>query len=399
VRPALLAFNQYYWPGNEADGRILTDLCEGLAPHWRVTVVTGATEDAPGGRVTRNGVTVVRVPATAFRRRRLTLRGLNYGTYFLLAGLASLRVPRPDVVLSFTNPPFAGDLAWAAARRFRAPLVAVVQDVFPETAAALGGVGGQPLLRLLGGLVGFYLRRADRVVAVGRLMAERLAAKGVPRDRISVIENWVDAEAITPVARPTRWAAQHGLAGRFVVMHSGNVGYAQDLDTLVEATALLGDLDRLSTVVVGAGPRLEALQELAGQRRAAVRFLEYQPQEQLAEALSTADVHVVGLARGLAGYVVPSRIYGVLAAGRPVIAAVEAEAETAQLVREAGCGVVVPPAEPEALAAAIRSAYEGQYDLDAMGGRGREYAVARADRREAVERYRRLLDEVRRPAS
>jgi glycosyltransferase involved in cell wall biosynthesis len=399
MRPALLALNQYYWPGVEADGRLLTELCEGLAASWDVTVVTGAPPRGPAGRFERNGVTVVRVPSTAFGRHRLTSRALNYATYFLLAALRTARMRRPDVVLCFTNPPFVGDLAWAAAKRFRAPLVAVVQDVFPETAAVLGRVGSGPLLRVLGGLVGFYLRRADRVVAVGDRMAGRLEAKGVRRERIRVIENWVDTDAIRPVARPTRWAERHGLAGRFVVMHSGNVGYAQDLDTLVEAAFRLAEVERLATVVIGQGARLAAVEELAARLGAPVRFLPYQPAELLSESLSSADVHVVGLARGLAGYVVPSRLYGVLAAGRPVIAAADDDAETAQLVRSVGCGVVVPPGRPDALAETIRAAHDGQYDLDAMGRRGRQYALSRAHRPLVLERYRDLLDEILRRQS
>ena len=112
------------------------------------------------------------------------------------------------------------------------------------------------------------------------------------------------------------------------------------------------------------------------------------------ESLSAAHVHVVGLAPGLSGYVVPSRLYGILAVGRPVIVAADDESETAEVVREVGAGVVVRPGRPELLAAAIREAYDGNLELDAMGERGREYVAAEADRRVAVERYRRLLREL-----
>jgi colanic acid biosynthesis glycosyl transferase WcaI len=150
-------------------------------------------------------------------------------------------------------------------------------------------------------------------------------------------------------------------------------------------------------VIIGDGARraeLVALAESLDARR--VRFLPYQPREVLSQSLSAADVHVIGLARGLAGYVVPSRLYGVLAAGRPVIAAADAESETAQVVERAGCGVVVPPGSPDQLAAAIRRAHAGELDLAAMGARGREYVVREADRSVAVARYRDLLAEVAR---
>ena len=114
----------------------------------------------------------------------------------------------------------------------------------------------------------------------------------------------------------------------------------------------------------------------------------------LSQSLSTAAVHVVGLARGLAGYVVPSRVYGILAAGRPIIAATDADSETAQLVTQVGCGVVVPPGNPFALAAAIRAAHDGEYDLEEMGRRARAFAEAESDRSIAVQRYRAVIDEL-----
>src|SRR5207249_4424396 len=148
-------------------------------------------------------------------------------------------------------------------------------------------------------------------------------------------------------------------------------------------------------VIIGTGARWAELARLAEVLDADhVHFLEFQPRGRLAETLTAADVHVVGLARGLAGYVVPSRIYGVLAAGRPVIAAAEEQSETAQLVRATGCGVVVPPGDPLRLAGVIRACHDGAYPLQEMGRRAREYAEAEADRSVAVDRYRAVLGEV-----
>ena len=226
-------------------------------------------------------------------------------------------------------------------------------------------------------------------------MRRRLEAKGARSERISVIPNWVEASAITPAEKENDWAREQGLADRFVVMHSGNVGHAQDLDSLVRATTFLRDLDRLSVTIIGAGARRDALQELAARLDAnAVRFLPYQERSTLSQSLSSADVHVVGLARGLSGYVVPSRLYGILSAGRPVIVTADADSETAAVVAKVGCGIVVPPGRAELLAAAIRDAYEGRLDLAEMGRRGREYVAAEADRSVAVGRYRELLHRI-----
>jgi colanic acid biosynthesis glycosyl transferase WcaI len=178
-------------------------------------------------------------------------------------------------------------------------------------------------------------------------------------------------------------------------MHSGNVGHAQDLDSLIRASTFLRDLDDLSILIIGTGARHAELVALAQLHEAEqVQFLYYQSRATLPQSLSAADVHVVGLAPGLAGYVVPSRLYGILAVARPVIVAADPDSETAQVVERVGCGIVVPPGRPELLARAIRDAHDGKHDLAAMGARGREWVETEADRSVAVRRYRDLLLEL-----
>ena len=393
-RPRLLVLNEYYWPGLEATGHLLSELCESLATDFDVTVVTGKKAGAPRREV-RRGVEINRVRSTSFARRRLSLRAINYLTYVASAFAAGLSVRQPNVVLCMTDPPFLGTVAALVARRFRVPLVVVAQDVHPEIGVAIGRVRNPAVAVLLRTLVASYLRRADCVVAIGDTMRRRLQEKGVDPARLVVIPNWVDTTAVVPQPRDNGWAQGHGLVGRFVVMHSGTVGHAQDLDTLVLAATLLRDLEDLTVLIVGDGARRAQLVDLTERFDAtSVRFLPYQPREALSESLSSADVHVIGLAQGLAGYVVPSRLYGTLAVARPVIAAADAESETAQLVEKIDCGVVLPPGRPEFLAATVRRAYQGDLDLDAMGRRGRAYVEAEADREIAVARYRTLLLDV-----
>jgi colanic acid biosynthesis glycosyl transferase WcaI len=392
-RPVLLVFNQYYAPGYESTAHLLTELCEALADDFDVTVVTGTVELAPKPeRTTRNRVGVIRVGSTAYDRSRLLLRGLNYVSFFALGLLAGLRHRKPDLVLCLSDPPFVSVVGVAVARRHRVPLVVVTQDVFPEIAVALGRLDNRVLVGVLGRLVRFGLSNADRVVAIGHHMRRRLTAKGVRDDAIAVIPNWTDTDALSPKPRDNEWAREQGLVDRFVVMHSGNLGYAQDLPTLIRAATFLRDLDDLDIVIVGSGAQGAVLVELERSLEVpAVRFLPYQPRERLSESLSAADVHVVGLAPGLAGYVVPSRLYGILAVGRPVIVHADEESETAEIVRATGCGIVVPPSSPEALSRAIRDAYEGKLDLEAMAAAGRAYAESEANRDVAIARYRTLL--------
>ncbi|HZO50972.1 MAG TPA: glycosyltransferase family 4 protein [Gaiellaceae bacterium] len=397
-RPRLLVLNQYYWPGVEATAHLLSELCEALAADFDVTVVTGRLlgHDELPDEEERNGVRIVRVRSTAYERSQLHLRAANYVTYLAESVRCAVRERRPDLVLCMTDPPIVGDVGLLVARRFAVPLLVITQDVFPEVAVQLERLENPVLVGVLRSLVGLYLRRADRIVAIGETMKRRLEQKGAAPERITVIPNWVDAQAIAPQPLDNAWARRHELAGRFVVMHSGNVGHAQDLETLVRSATFLRDLDDLRIVIVGFGARHAATVALAEHLDVGdlVRFLPYQSRDVLSQSLSAARLHFVGLAKGLAGYVVPSRVYGILAAGRPVVVGADADSETARLVAEIGCGVVVPPGRPELVAGTIRDAYDGKLDLEGMGARGRAYVEAEADRSVAIGRYRRLVSEL-----
>jgi glycosyltransferase involved in cell wall biosynthesis len=396
-RPRILVLNQYYWPGVEATAQLLSQLCEALAEDYDVTVVTGGLHghELPAEEV-RHGVRIVRVRSTTYDRAQLHLRAANYASYLAETVMHALRGDRPDLVLCMTDPPVVGDVGLVVARRFGAPLLVISQDVFPEIAERVKRLRHPVVVGALRKLVALYLRRADRVVAIGETMKLRLVQKGADAARVEVIPNWVDTSELQPHPRRNEWSAEQGIDDAFVVMHSGNVGHAQDLDTLVRAATFLRDLDRLQIMVVGFGARHGELTALAHRLEVtgAVRFLGYQPRARLSLSLSAGDLHYVGLARGLSGFVVPSRVYGILSVGRPVLVSADADSETARLVEEAGCGVVVPPGRPELVAGVLRDVLEGRLSLDGMGERGRAWVEREADREVAFGRYRRLVGDV-----
>jgi colanic acid biosynthesis glycosyl transferase WcaI len=397
-RPRLLVLNQYYWPGVEATAQLLAQLCEALAVDFDVTVVTGRLlgHDELPAKDVHNGVRVVRVRSTAFERSELHRRAANYLSYLAESVAAALREPKPDLVLCMTDPPIVGDIGLVVARRFGVPLLVISQDVFPEIAVQLKRLENPVLVGVLRSLVGLYLRRADGIVAIGETMKERLEAKGATSERITVIPNWVDTQVIVPQQRDNEWSRKRKLTDRFVVMHSGNVGHAQDLETLIRAATFLRDVEDLRIVIVGFGARYTDMVALAKRLDLAetVRFLPYQSRSVLSQSLSSADLHFVGLAKGLSGFVVPSRLYGILAAARPVIVGADAESETARLVSQVGCGIVLPPGRPELVARAIREAHDGLHDLEAMGAKGRMYVELEADREVAMGRYREVIREL-----
>ncbi len=238
------------------------------------------------------------------------------------------------------------------------------------------------------------------MVALGERMKRRLVEeKGAAPSRVHVIHNWADCQAITPGPKDNAFARANGLADRFVLMHSGNVGLSQNLDLLVEAAARLQSRDGLVIAVVGDGARRQTLQEQASRRGLAnIRFFPYQPKELLHESFAAADAFLVSLKPGLEGYIVPSKLYGILASGRPFVAAVDPSCEAAMIAREHQCGTVAVPGDVDALVAAIAALYDDRAAARAMGENARS-AAWRYDRRAAVQAYHDLFAGLNREAT
>jgi glycosyltransferase involved in cell wall biosynthesis len=396
-------FNRSYWPDQAATGQLLTELAQDLVSRhgWKVSVVAGRAlhashEVRSSTRLIdveeHAGVRILRANGTAFDRRRFAGRAANYLTYFASALAATSRIGPQDVVVSLTDPPILGLAALVAARRAGARFVFLCEDIFPEVAALLEDFHNAAVNRTLDRINRYLLREADAVVALGERMKRRLVEeKGAAPARVHVIHNWADCEAITPGPKDNAFARAHGLADRFVLMHSGNVGLSQNLDLLVEAAARLQSRDRLVIAVVGDGARRRTLEEQASRRGLAnIRFFPYQPKELLHESFASADAFLVSLKQGLEGYIVPSKLYGILASGRPFVAAVDPSCEAATIAREHRCGTVAMPGDVDALVTAIATLYDDPAGARAMGDNARR-ASLRYDRRPAVQAYHDLF--------
>jgi glycosyltransferase involved in cell wall biosynthesis len=396
-------FNRSYWPDQAATGQLLTELAQDLVSQhgWTASVVAGRA--LHGSHEVRKstrlveveehaGVRILRANGTAFDRRRFAGRAANYLTYFTSALASTARIGSQDVVVSLTDPPILGLAALLAARRAGARFVFLCEDIFPEVAALLEDFQSAAVNRMLDRINRYLLREADAVVALGERMKRRLVEeKGAASSRVHVIHNWADCDAIMPGPKDNAFSRAHGLADRFVLMHSGNVGLSQNLDLLVEAAARLQSCERLVIAVVGDGARRQALQDQAARRGLTnIRFFPYQPKELLHESFASADAFLVSLKPGLEGYIVPSKLYGILASGRPFVAAVDPSCEAAMIAREHQCGTVAPPGDVEALVAAIAALHDNPAATGAMGANARR-ASLRYDRRLAVQAYHDLF--------
>jgi glycosyltransferase involved in cell wall biosynthesis len=400
-------FNRSFYPETAATSQFLTELCEALVKQHgcRVSVVAGVPLLSSNGQSDRRhgaiivrenyaGIEILRAQGTRFPKTRFIGRFSNYVSYFLSACYAGLRLNRPDVVVALTDPPIIGLAAYLASRRFGAAFVMYYQDIFPEAGRLLEDFHSDFVDRSLDTVNRFLARKAERVIALGETMKQKLiTAKGADRSKTVVLPLWADCSEIIPGAKPNRFSEANGLAGKFVVMHSGNLGLSQGLEVLLGAAKHLQRLSDIEIVFVGDGVKKQALMEEArtlGLRN--VRFLPFQPKENLHESFAAADVFVISLKRGLAGVIVPSKVYGILAAGRPYVAAVEADCEVAAMARDLDCGLVADPENAKDLAEKILLLYRERTLAQRLGENARRAALL-FDRKLMVKAYHELLCE------
>jgi glycosyltransferase involved in cell wall biosynthesis len=401
----LFFVNRYFHPDHSATSQILSDLAFHLAASKRhVHVITSQQRyDDPESRLpakeTVNGVLVSRVPTTHFGRAILLGRGLDYFSFYVSAWRALRNlVKRDDIIVAMTDPPLVSIVAMAVAKRRGAHLVNWLQDVYPEVAVQLG-------ISILRGPIGSgfsYLRNktlqtAAANIAVGQRMGERIASLGSSANNVRVIHNWSDDEQISPVANsdnPLR--REWGLDDKFVVGYSGNLGRAHEFDTVLAASELLRHDPRIVFVLIGGGHRMDELARSVKTRGldATFRFIPYQDRMSLKHSLCVPDVHWISLKPAVEGMIVPSKFYGIAAAGRPIIAITARDGEIARLVLEHQCGLVIEPGQANALADAIARLSTDTQSLATMGGRARAMLEAHFTRRQALDRWCEVLDRV-----
>ncbi len=403
-------FNRSFYPDQGSTGQLLTELALDLVRGYgcSVSVVAGNPTILVDGMTFRrwrgwrlarreeyDGVEILRARGTAFPKKSIAGRGVNYISYFLSSFFAGFLVKRPNVIVSLTDPPIIGLVGLFLSWFFRARFVLLSQDVFPEVAIVLEKFRSRPVNWILDGINRFLLKRADGVVAIGETMKGRLVQrKGVGADKIHVIHNWGDCQLIYPGEKKNAFSLTHRLADRFVIMHAGNMGLSQGLDCIIEAARLLRDNPELMFVFIGNGVKEAELraqvQEFGLQN---VIFLPQHCKDELQDPYSSSDVFLVSLKRGLAGYIVPSKLYGILAAGRPFVAAVDDECEVAAIARKYDCGLVAQPEDPVDLAEKILTLYHNRAMARRLGTNARQAALE-FDRRLQVGAYYHLLSQL-----
>ncbi|HEX7097556.1 MAG TPA: glycosyltransferase family 4 protein, partial [Acidimicrobiales bacterium] len=312
--------------------------------------------------------------------------------------LAALTPSRPDAVLAMSPPLPIGLAGLAVAKLRRAPFVFNIQDVFPDVAVELGLLTNRHVIRVARAAERFIYRHADAVTVLSDDLHDNVAAKigeqrGRHRTRVEVIPNFVDTKAVQPSERENAYRREHDLIGRTVVMYAGNVGFSQSLELLLDAARTLRDeRPDLVFVINGGGAARPSLEQAAREQGLTnVRFVDYQPIERLPAVLAAADIHVVPLKRGLARASVPSKLYSVLAAGRPVLASIDPGTEVANTLAKADAGVSVPPEDPAAFVAALCAMLDDRARTEQMGRNGRKFVESWVSPAAVASAYARLF--------
>ncbi len=383
----MLFINQFFWPDSSATSQQLTDLVVGLAARGvEIEVLCGDS----GGYATAAGsaapkATVHRVKALPFTRGKLG-RVFSYLSFYVSAFARGLTLRKPDVVVSMTTPPLISLLGTCLQRLRGARHFIWEQDVYPDIAVDLRHIRkGSLLHRLTGALADWSRRHADGIVVLGECMRDRLVSRGVAPDRIHVAEHWANSASITPMVRP-------GDPKELVLLYSGNLGLAHDLDTILGTIRGLRDDSRFRFLFVGTGGRRKALTDFCEANQ--IRSVEMRPfvdRDKLSEGLAAGDIGLVTQQDSACGSVVPSKVYGILAAGRPLLFIGPASATPARIIRRHGCGWHFACGDVEGVSRMLQHLAEHRDLVLEAGARARQALLSFYDLPQSVDRLGDIL--------
>lgn len=409
----LLIYAHYYYPDVASTGQILTELAEGLKDSFDITVI--CTVPSYTGKISRyykkhkyyheniNGVNVLRIRVPEFRKSFAPSRIYNIASYFLSAIAATFRVEDQDYVFTISQPPVLGGMLGVIGKKIKhAKSIYNIQDFNPEQVEAVKFTGNKFVLGLMMALDKYSCKKADKVIVVGRDMIETLKKRFVKNGnnlsampQYSYINNWTNEKEIVPLSVENKHVAafkkKYGLENKFVIMYSGNIGLYYDLQNILKVIEKFKGIQDVAFMFIGEGSVLEQLESYQKRKKLSnVYFAPYQNKEQLVYSLNAGDVHFVVNAKGIKGVSVPSKLYGVMSAGKPVLGILEEGSEARLIIEESGCGISVTPGDYPAIERLIEKfiSLKGKDELKQMGMAGREYLEKNLTKDVSIEKYR-----------
>ena len=397
----------HFAPDTAPTGEVITRIVEEFTNAGeQVHIVTSlpwyrthAIEDGWTGRLVRRETTswgsITRVhPFPGKSKSNLLRRAIGFGAFSVVAGVCTLFaggiLRRPAAIISMSPPLTLGLTGWLASRLRRCPSIFNIQDVFPDAAVETGAITNPRIISVARWLERVSYHRSDVVVVLSDDLRANVVAKVAPRhvSKVKVIPNFVDVDRINPMDRMTAFRRELGIGAEQVVMYAGNVGYSQSLGMLIHAAR---ELPNIVFVINGDGAaRADLEHEATG--LANVHFSGYQPRERVSEVLASADLHVVPLRTGLGAVSVPSKTYSILAAARPVVAAIDAGTEVTRILASSGAGVCVEPDDPDAFTEAIKSVLGNASAAEEAGRAGRKWVEEHVSPAKVARSYLEVID-------
>jgi len=403
----ILLISAYFPPDTGSASHLFYELGKALSDQGhKITVITGIPSYHVQGPLDRykgknwirenvNGMDVLRVALPQLPRQLMVARALwqfSGAFAFLFAGL---KVARQDITFVYYPPQPLGLTGWALKKLSRIPVVLNVQDLFPQSIIDLGLLKNPWIIRIFETMERFIYRQADVITVHSEGNRQYVINKGASVEKVIVIPNWVDTDFIRPSERINEFRREHGLVDAFIVSFAGVLGYSQDIDVILQA-AKLTEEQQIFWLIVGDGVEKARLQLKAKEMELKnVKFLPMQPREKYPSILHASDIGLVTLYADVKTPVVPSKIQSIMAAGRPVVASLSLSGDAPKLISEAGCGLCVPPENPQALAGAILTLYRDPALREEMGRNGRRYVEEDLSLEACTKRYEELIKKVK----
>ena len=393
---------EFYYPDENATGFLLTSLAKGLSDTQNVGVICRRPTWFSKKEIPRNAGSipkVERVWATNFNKENLLLRIVNNFVLSLTISIRLLfKVRSHDTVLVVTNPPTLPYAAAAISRMKGARCIILVYDVYPEVLVAAGLFrADHPLVKLLHLMTAFLFHLVDAIIVLGHDMKNLVAQRYRGTERIlHIIPNWADTENIVPTIREDNgFLIQNGIAEKFVVGYVGNIGRTHDIESLVKTAQLLSDSHDIHFLFIGGGAKRRWLDEYVTRNDLKnVTILPYFDRSRQSEVHNACDLSIISFVPGMAGVSVPSRMYNMMAAGKPILAVTDAWSELATVVREENIGWVISSRNPSDIAECIVRAKQQPEVLLEMGQRARKAVVRDYSFNQTLRRYESLVSEL-----
>lgn len=401
----LLIYAHYYHPDVASTGQILKELAEGMLDAFNITVIcvvpsyTGTV--ALAYKIKKyyeeeiNGIKILRIRVPDFSKTNKISRIKNIFAYFFRSVFATFKVGKQDYVYAISQPPVLGGCLGVIGKWIKhAKYIYNIQDFNPEQIIAIGYYKSKLVLKAMMWVDKFSCKIADKVIIVGRDMVETLKGRFKGENVITycIINNWIDEKEIYPLPvdneKVIAFKRKYGLDGKFIIMYSGNIGLYYDLENLMRVITKFSNKEDVVFAFVGEGSVRDKLVLYKEEHHLDnVKFIPYQDKADLIYSLNTADVHWVVNAQGIKGVSVPSKLYGVMAAGKPVLGVLEKGSEARLIIEETGCGFVTEPNNYNEVTKIIQKFIEERDAIGNMGVSGREYLVRNLTKELSIRKH------------